>query len=242
MKLITNPDEFFEELKQKDVRIKIPLLTVMIPPAVLLSIYQYFLMNKISQAFPKELAQFFLVGAYIGIAGSFIGVFAVWLILAVIMHGISSFFDGKGSFRRTFEFVGYGFLPSLIGSAITVPMSLNYVMNVEVPKITIAQLQQNPNVVKTVMLSLIPKSLIYSNLIVNVAVTIWSLTMLSLIPKSLIYSNLIINIAITIWSLTIWTFAVKHAREIELRKAFVSALIPTVLFGIYQLWNLLKFL
>jgi len=95
-------------------------------------------------------------------------------------------------------------------------MSLNYVMNVEVPKITIAQLQQNPNVVKTVMLSLI--------------------------PKSLIYSNLIINIAITIWSLTIWTFAVKHAREIELRKAFVSALIPTVLFGIYQLWNLLKFL
>jgi len=216
MKLITNPDEFFEELKHREVRIKIPLLTIIIPLAVLLSIYQYILAIKLSQAFPPELTRFFLIGAYIGIAGSFIGVFAVWLILAVIMHGISSFFEGKGSFRRTFEFVGYGFLPSLIGSAITVPMSLNYVMNVEVPKITIAQLQQNPNVVKTVMLSLI--------------------------PKSLIYSNLIINIAITIWSLTIWTFAVKHAREIELRKAFITALIPTVLFGIYQLWSILKLL
>jgi len=48
MKLITNPDEFFDELKQKDVRIKIPLLTVMIPLAVLLSIYQYFLMKDLS--------------------------------------------------------------------------------------------------------------------------------------------------------------------------------------------------
>ncbi len=40
MKLITNPDEFFEELKQRDVRIKIPL-TIMIPLAILLSAYQF---------------------------------------------------------------------------------------------------------------------------------------------------------------------------------------------------------
>ncbi len=82
---------------------------------------------KLSQAFPPELARFFLVGAYIGIVGSFIGVFAVWLILAVIMHGISSFFGGRGSFRRTFEFTGYDFLPSLMDSAITVPMSAYYI-------------------------------------------------------------------------------------------------------------------
>ncbi len=215
MKLITNPDEFFEELKQRDVRIKIPLLTIMIPLAILLSVYQYLLVTKLSQAFPPELARFFLVGSYVGIIGSFIGVFAVWLILAVIMHGISSLFGGKGSFRRTFEFTGYGFLPSLIGSAVTVPMSIYYVSKAEIPKITITQLQ-NPNVIKTIMLSLI--------------------------PKFLIYSNLIINLAITAWSLTIWTFAVKHAREIELRNAFISASIPTILFGIYQLWNILKIL
>ena len=215
MKLITNPDEFFEELKQRDVRIKIPLLTIMIPLAILLSVYQYLLVTKLSQAFPPELARFFLVGAYVGIIGSFIGVFAVWLILAVIMHGISSLFGGKGSFRRTFEFTGYGFLPSLVGSLITVPMSAYYISKAEIPKITITQLQ-NPNVIKTIILSLI--------------------------PKSLVYSNLIVNLAITAWSLTIWTFAVKHAREIELRKAFITALIPTVLFGIYQLWSILKLL
>ena len=216
MKLITDPNGFFEGLKQKEVRIRKPLLTIVLPLAILLSIYQYFLMNKLSQAFPAEITQFFLVGAYIGIIGSFVGIFAVWLILAVIMHGISSFFGGKGSFRRTFEFTGYGFLPSLVGSAITVPLSLNYILNAKIPRISITQLQQNPNVIKTVMLSLI--------------------------PKDLVYSNLIINLAITAWSLTIWTFAVKHARDIELKKAFVSALIPTIIFSIYQVWNLLKIL
>jgi len=216
MKLITDPNGFFEGLKQKEVRIRKPLLTIVLPLAILLSIYQYFLMNKLSQAFPAEITQFFLVGAYVGIIGSFVGIFAVWLILAVIMHGISSFFDGKGSFRRTFEFVGYGFLPSLVGSAITIPLSLNYILNVQVPKISLAQLQQNPKIVKTIMLSLL--------------------------PKSLLYSNIIINLAVTAWSLTIWTFAIKHARDIELRKAFVSALIPTIIFSIYQLWNLLKIL
>ncbi len=65
---------------------------------------------------------------------------------------------------------------------------------------------------------------------------------LSIIPRDLVYSNLIINLAITVWSLTIWTFAIKHAREIELRKAFITALILTALFGIYQLWSILKLL
>jgi len=84
------------------------------------------------------------------------------------------------------------------------------------PELALAQLQQNPDVMKSLMLSII--------------------------PKDLVYSNMIINLAVTAWSLTIWTFAVKHARAIELKKAFITALIPTVLFGIYQIWSLLKLL
>ncbi len=216
MKLITNPNAFFEELKRKDIRIKTPLLTVVFPLAVLISAYQYFLSTKIAQAFPEELAKFFVIGAYVGIIGSFIGIFAVWLILALIMHGLSAFFGGEGSFRRTFEFIGYGFFPSLIGSAITVPMSLYYIANAEIPKINLAQLQQNSDVMRAVMLSLL--------------------------PESLIHSNLVINAAVTVWSLAIWTFAVKHAREIEFGRAFVCALIPTALFGVYQVWSILRVL
>jgi len=206
---------FFAKLKQKETRIRKPM-TIVLFLAVLVSTYRYLLVTKISQAFPAEIARFFTVGSYIGIVGSFIGMFAVWFILALIMHGLSAFFDGKGLFRRTFEFVGYGFMLSLIGSVITVPMSWFYISQAEIPIISIARLQQNPNVMKTIMLSLI--------------------------PRDLVYSNLIINLAITVWSLTLWTFAIKHAREIELRKAFICALIPTMLFGIYQLWSILKLL
>jgi len=215
LKLITNPNEFFAELKQEDVKIKKPL-TLVLPLAIILSIYQYLIINKIAQAFPTEIAKFFLIGAYIEIVASFIGIFAAWLILAIIMHGLSSFFGGKGSFRRTFEFVGYGFLPSLFGSAITVPMSAYYIVNTEIPRVSIEQLQQNPNIMKSLMLSLI--------------------------PRNLVYSNLIINFAVTVWSLTIWTFAIKHAREIELRNAFICALIAVVLSEIYQIWSIMRLL
>ncbi|AKG92107.1 Yip1 domain [Geoglobus ahangari] len=216
MKLVANPNAFFEELKQKDIRIRIPLLTIAIPLAILISAYQYLLVTKLSQAFPEDLAKFFVVGAYVGIIGSFIGIFAVWLILATIMHGLSAFFGGEGSFRRTFEFVGYGFLPSLIGSAITISMSAYYISKAETPKISLAQLQQNPDVVKAVVVSLL--------------------------PESLVYSNLIINAAVTVWSLAIWSLAVKHARGVGFSKAFICALIPTALFGVYQVWNILKLL
>ena len=128
-----------------------------------------------------------MVGAYLEIIGSFIGVFAAWFIMAAMMNGISSFFGGKGSFRKDFRVYRLRFLPSLIGSLITVPMSCYYLSQVEIPKISIQQLQQNPSIVKSIMLSII--------------------------PKNLIYSNLIINVAVTVWSLTLWTFAVKHARE-----------------------------
>ena len=215
LKLLSNPNGFFSDLKKEEVKLKKPM-AILIALAILLSAYQYILMLKLSQAFPPKLAVFFKMSAYFSIIGSLIGVFGVWLITAAIMHVVSALFNGKGSFRRTLEFVGYGFLPSLIGSLITFPMSAYYITNAEIPKIDIATFQQNPKILGALIASLI--------------------------PKDVIYSNILIYIAMTIWSLSIWSFAIKHAREIELKKAFISALIPTVIFGIYQIWKFLKIL
>ncbi len=184
--------------------------------ATLIAFNQYTLITKLSEVVPEKLAVFFKISGYIGVISSFIGIFAVWVIIAVIMHGLSAFFEGERDFKRTFEFVGYGFFPSLVGSLVTVPMSLYYIANAKIPKIGLAQIQQNPDVVKAVILSTI--------------------------PRDLIYSNLVVNIAITVWSLTIWSFALKHARRVELRESFICALIPTVLFTAYQLWSILKLL
>ncbi len=215
MKLISNPDGFFAEMKNHDTKLSKPALIALLL-ATLIALNQYVLISQLSEVMPEKLEVFFKIGGYIGVVSSFIGVFAVWVIIAVIMHGLSAFFEGKGDFRRTFEFIGYGFFPSLVGSLITVPMSLHYITNAKIPEISLVQLQQNPDVVKVIMLSII--------------------------PKDLIYSNLIINFVITAWSLTIWSFALRHARGIEMREAFICALIPTVLFAIYQIWSILKLL
>ncbi|MBE8539588.1 YIP1 family protein [Geoglobus acetivorans] len=98
---------------------------------------------------------------------------------------------------------------------ITVPVSAYYLMNAEIPEIDLAQLQ-NPDAVGDIILSFI--------------------------PRDVVYSNLIINLAVTIWGLVIWTFAVRHAREIELRKAFICASIPAVALGMYQMWDILRLL
>ena len=214
MKLVTNPNKFFEKAVNSEIRLARPLL-IILSIALLTSIYQYSIISKIAQTFPEDVAKFFMIGAYIGIIGTFVGIFAVWFIAGALLHAISGIFGGKGSFRRTFELAGYGFLPSLVGSVITVPLSLYCLSQANLPEITPETLQ-NPEAMKSLMFSIV--------------------------PPDLLYSNLILSSAITLWSLTLWTFAVKHARNLPTRKAFVSALVPTVIFALYQFYSVASLL
>jgi len=212
MKLITNPDEFFAELKTKDISIIVPIL-IIIGIAILAGINQYVLINKIWQIVPENLAQLFTIGAYIGVIGAFIGTFATWFIITAIMYGLSALLGGKGSFYRTFTFIGYGFLPSLVGSLIATPISTYYIINANISEINLTYLKQNPEVIITFLL-----------------------------PEEVIYSLLIINIAMIAWSLVIWSFALKHARDLSVNRALICVLVPTVPFGLYQIWRILALL
>jgi len=212
MKLITNPDEFFAELKTKDASIKIPVL-IIIGIAILGSINYYFLINKILEIFPENIVQILTVGAYIS---TFIGVFVIWLIITVIVYGLSALFGGEGSFYKTLTFIGYGFLPSLIGSLITTPISVYYIMSAKISGIDLTQLEQNPKIIEALITSLL--------------------------PKEVIYSTLIINIAMTAWSLIIWSFALKHARNLDLKKSFICVLIPTIPLALYEIWTIINLL
>ncbi len=180
--------------------------------SILVAYYQFRVTMKIFGAPPADVARFFAVGAYIDAIGSAIGIFATWLITAVIMHGLSAFFEGRGEFRRTFESTGYGLLPSLFGSAITVPTGLSYIETAALPKFDAKELAANPGILAKAILSQIPAEYVHSALLLNFAVTIWGLLM--------------------------WTFAVKNARETSVGKAFVCAAIPTAIFGFYQIFSL----
>lgn len=80
----------------------------------------------------------FAPSVIIGIAVifAFFGVFVSWAIISGIFYVISIVFKGNGEFSRSLEIVGYGFIPRIIGSFITLVFALVYLPQVIVPKIT----------------------------------------------------------------------------------------------------------
>lgn len=211
---LTNPDTFFKKLSQKEISLKEPFLIVLIF-SILIAISAYISTSFIYKIFPPQYQQVLAFTKIIALISAFIGGIVSWLIIAGVMHLISIIFKGEGSFKKTLSFTGYGFLPNIIGAIITIPIAYYYLSQIHIPQLTISQLQ-NPVIIKMIMKQIF--------------------------PKTLIYTNAVIGFAVTIWNLYIWTYAINYARNLDLKKAFITALIPTVIFGLYQLYNVLKFL
>ncbi|ABR56109.1 YIP1 family protein [Methanococcus aeolicus] len=212
--LILNPNDFFKYLLNKEVSLKTPFLIVLIF-SVLMSAYSYYTTSIMFKIFPSDMQGMMSMMIIITAVSSLVGGFISWLLIAAVMHIISMAFKGVGSFKRTFEFTGYGFIANLIALCITIPIGYYFLSSAHITTLTVAQLQ-NPAVVKQVMSSIL--------------------------PKTMIYTNLLVGIAVSLWNLSLWTYGIKYARNLELKKAFIVALIPTVLFGAYQLYSVAKFL
>ena len=67
--------------------------------------------------------------------------FIFWLIVAGVFYLISFLFKGQGSFNRVLEVVGYGYLPQIAGSLITIVAAIVYIPKITVPTLTTAALQ-----------------------------------------------------------------------------------------------------
>ncbi|WP_292460143.1 YIP1 family protein [Methanothermococcus sp.] len=212
--LILNPDNFFKNLSYREVSLKTPFLIVLIF-SVFMSIYTYYTTSIMFKIFPADMQSMMTISMIIAAVSALVGGFIAWLLVAGVMHLISMAFSGVGSFKRTFEFTGYGFIANLIGLCITIPIGYYFLSNAHIPTLTMANLQ-NPIIVKQIMSSIF--------------------------PKTMVYTNLLVGIAVSLWNLGLWTYGIKYARNLELKKAFIVALIPTVLFGAYQLYSVAKFL
>jgi len=115
--VLINPDRFFMEKSKKEVSLKMPFLIVLVM-AIIATALNLLLLVKVMNALPKEAVPFISIGAAIGAICGIIGVFLMWMVYAGIFHTISIAFKGEGRFKKVFEFVGYGFIPSIISSII----------------------------------------------------------------------------------------------------------------------------
>ncbi len=212
IKLLINPDEFFKELSQKEGSLKMPFLIVSLL-AIIVTIYAYYYTNFISGIYPSEMAGLKTLMVVSALVGAILGPYISWLLMSVIIYILSMIFGGEGTLKRVVEFVGYGFVPNIIGALITSLIGIYILSNVHVQPLSMSQMM-DPQYLK-----------MYIH---------------SIIPKPYIYLNLIVNIAVTIWNLIIWTFGMKYALKLPLKKSLIVVGIPTLLFAVFTLLSIIQ--
>lgn len=154
--LLLVPDRFFQEKSKDEEHLKSPVLLVGII-GVLSAISAYFVtqvtVQTLLQALPSDAQGIAGIMVPFAIIGGILGAYLLWLVATVVFFGLSALFHGTGSFRRTLEFIGYGFMPQIFGGLISIYFMYEFASTVTIPRITdpmeIAQavqsLMANPN-------------------------------------------------------------------------------------------------
>jgi hypothetical protein len=200
--IFSNPDIFFQDLMTEKENLRNPALIVT-AGGVVAAAYAYEVGGLTGQMMGKLMAGMGTIIAVSAIAGALIGALLFWVIWSGIFFALSSLFKGKGSFRRTMESVGYGYLPQVAGNVITLIISFFYIPKVRVPEISAAAMQ-DPQVIQEAI-----KVLMHDPAMMELA-----------------QISSIITIVVLLLSANIWIFGLKHAQALPIRDAAICVLVP----------------
>ena len=211
LEVLTNPNKFFETRKKGRENLKIPVFIVLISGiigGISAFLSSSIMMEAMAKTLPPE-AQGFMSFMPISTAiGAVIFSFIIWLIVAAVFFGISCIFKGEGNFKRTLEFVGYGYIPTIIGGLISLVLVYNFITTVQIPAITTT----DPTKIKEVIAPLMKS------------------------PMMMLSSA--VGMLFMLWSANIWVFGLKHARKLSTRNALITVAIPVaayILYSVYQM-------
>jgi hypothetical protein len=110
---LTNPDRFFTELSERDANLRIPAAIVLLA-AIATGIYIAAVDGVTTSAPSGAAVPFTGISVATSVIGGLIIMSVLWLLYAGVFYAISTMLGGVGSFRRVFEFTGYGFIPAII--------------------------------------------------------------------------------------------------------------------------------
>jgi hypothetical protein len=138
--VLLRPDAFFSNLKSEKESLKIPALIILIG-GIAAAIYGYLMASMSAKMMAEVMPGMNAIISLAAMAGALIMTFIFWLIVAGVFHLISFLFKGQGSINRVLEVVGYGYLPQIAGSLITIVAVIVYIPKISVPTLTTAALQ-----------------------------------------------------------------------------------------------------
>lgn len=209
--VLVNPNRFFSEKEKEPVSFRLPALIVVVNGIVAaFSAYLTFglTMSVIASASPEAASMGQLLGAIAGLVG-FIGACLMWVIFTVVFFIISLLFKGKGSFNRTLEYVGYGYLPQIFGALLGAILIYQFVSTATIPAISDfsdpAQIQMMTD---------------------------------SLTKNPLMQLATIVSTVFLVWSANIWIFGLKYARNLATRGAVLTVGLPVAAMLALSLYSL----
>jgi hypothetical protein len=213
LKILINPNLFFQDKIKENESLKIPALIVLIS-AIAGAAAAYQMVTPTVKLMGSMVAGMEIVIILAAVIATFVITFISWLVFAGIFFILSTMFKGKGTFNRTLEIVGYGFLPQIMGGIITVIVALEYIPNV--------------------MVQSIPAGTTDSQVIHDAT------TNLMRDPAMMAFTQIttLISIVFLLWSANIWIFGMQHARKLSPRDAALSVGIPVVLYVLYMVYSI----
>ncbi|NMB78703.1 MAG: YIP1 family protein [Methanomicrobiales archaeon] len=212
--ILIRPEAFFDNALAEKENLTVPALIILLG-SIVAAIYGYLmggLSAKMMAGMMPGMDSIILISA---VAGAFVGTFIFWIIVAAVFYLISLAFKGQGSFSRVMEVVGYGYLPQVLGSLITLIAAIEYLPKVTVPILTKSALD-NPEAIEAAM-----KTFMHDPAMVE-----------------LTQITTLVAIVFMLWSAHIWIFGIKKARNISMRDSAICVGIPIVLYVLYLIHNL----
>ncbi len=211
---LIHPNAFFKDALTEKENLKIPGLIVALM-GVVSAAYAYLIGGLTGKMLAGILPGMESVIAISSIFGAVIFIFIFWVIWTGVFYLISSVFKGKGSFRRSLEFVGYGYLPQIFGGLITIIVALQYLPRIIVPRITSAASQDPQMIIDATNALMHDPAMVEMTQIIS-----------------------IISIVFLLWSANIWIAGMKNARQLSDRDSALCVGIPVVLFILYTIFKM----
>ena len=212
--VLINPDNFYRTVINEKESLKIPCLIVL-AGAIIGGIYAYMiggLTGKLMGDLMPGLSTIIEISTLIG---ALIATFIIWVVMTAVFFGLSCIFKGQGSFKRCLEMTGYGYLPQVIGSVITLVAVFVYVPKVVVPEVSAAALQ-DPQQIQEVV-----KALMQQPAMVE-----------------LTQITAVISIVFLLWSANSWIFGMRYARGLSMRNAAICVGVPVIIYVLYMAYSI----
>ncbi|EJG06077.1 Protein of unknown function DUF2143 [Methanofollis liminatans DSM 4140] len=207
VEVLLNPDAFFRKMADRAPELMLPAALVLVT-GIIGGIAAYLITNMLTPAFPAEAQGILGIIAVAGAVATPIFSLIGWVVVAIIFYAISSVFKGRGSLKKTLEFTGYGYVPTILSSAISLVLTAQFVSSVPLPQIDFTD---------------------------PAAVTAFQAT---ITHSPMMMAVVGITIVFLLWSANIWIFGMKHARNLTLKNAAITVGVPVGIYIIYQIVSL----